>query len=122
MLVRFTNKGLQDTCGRVGREPARKLAPHDRLIGSAILAYEMGITPAYIAIGVAAGLCTYMNESQEYTFTPEDVLEKICGLNVEGELFALVLETYDLIQKRKSLRESRKVADIKVAEKLQYIV
>jgi mannitol-1-phosphate 5-dehydrogenase len=38
LLGRFTNAALKDTCARVGGDPARKLSPADRLIGSATLA------------------------------------------------------------------------------------
>ena len=46
LLGRFTNAALKDTCARVGGDPARKLAPSDRLVGSSLLALEEGVTPA----------------------------------------------------------------------------
>lgn len=122
LLERFTNKGLQDTCSRVGREPARKLAPKDRLIGSATLASEMGITPAYISIGAAAGLCRYMNEVEDKTLTAAKVLESVSELDTYNELAQLVLEMYDLIRKGKSFGEIRRVADKKVAGKLENVI
>lgn len=63
LLYRFTNAALEDTCQRVGGDPARKLSPEDRLIGSSRLAVEMGIMPAYIAVGAAAGLHRYLKEN-----------------------------------------------------------
>ena len=122
LLERFTNKGLQDTCNRVGREPARKLAPKDRLIGSATLASEMGITPAYIAIGAAAGLCRYMNEVEDKTVTANEILQNICELDCNGEVAQLILDMYEWIRCGKSFGEIRRMADKKVAKKLENVI
>lgn len=56
LLGRFRNEALKDTCKRVGGDPARKLGAADRLIGSSLLCMEMGITPAYIAVGAAGAV------------------------------------------------------------------
>ena len=64
LLGRFTNAALKDTCQRVGGDPARKLGPDDRLIGAAKLAMDQGVTPAYMAIGAAAGLRRYIAEME----------------------------------------------------------
>ncbi len=122
LLVRFTNAALRDTCDRVGREPARKLAPEDRLIGSSSLALEMGVTPAYIAIGAAAGLFRYMNEAEDKTITASEVLERVCELDKNGELAKLILEMYELIKEGKSFGEIRRIADKKVAENLGNVI
>lgn len=122
LLDRFTNAALRDTCNRVGREPARKLSPKDRLIGSASLAFEMGVTPAYIAIGAAAGLFRYMNEAEDKTITASAVVESVCELDKSSELAKLILEMYELIKAGKSFGEIRRIADKKVAEKLQNVI
>jgi len=122
LLDRFTNAALRDTCSRAGREPARKLSPKDRLIGSASLAYEMGITPAYIAIGAAAGLCRYMNEAEDKTITANAILQNICELDCNGEVAQLILDMYEWIRRGKSFGEIRRVADKKVAEKLKNVI
>ena len=122
LLVRFTNAALRDTCDRVGREPARKLSPKDRLIGSSALAYEMGITPAYITIGAAAALFRYMNEAEDKTLTASGVIESVCELDKSSELAKLILEMYELIKAGKSFGEIRRIADKKVAEKLENVI
>lgn len=122
LLVRFTNAALRDTCDRVGREPARKLSPKDRLIGSSALAYEMGITPAYITIGAAAALFRYMNEAEDKTLTASAVIESVCELDKSSELAKLILEMYELIKAGKSFGEIRRIADQKVAEKLENVI
>ncbi len=122
LLDRFTNAALRDTCNRVGREPARKLSPKDRLIGSSSLALEMGVTPAYIAIGAAAGLFRYMNEAEDKTITASAVLENVCELDKNSELAELILEMYELIRAGKSFGEIRRIADKKVADKLNNVI
>ena len=122
LLERFTNAALRDTCSRVGREPARKLSPKDRLIGSSSLAYEMGVTPAYIAIGAAAGLCRYMNEAEDEALTPGAILESVSELDSNGEVAKLILDMYELIKAGKSFGEIRRIADKKVADSLKNVI
>lgn len=57
LLGRFTNRALGDTIFRLGRDPARKLAPHDRLVGAARLAEKAGVKPDALSLGIAAGYC-----------------------------------------------------------------
>ncbi len=56
LLARMTNPYLGDTVERVGRDPLRKLAWDDRLIGTIRLALRQGIEPRRYAIGAAAAL------------------------------------------------------------------
>lgn len=56
LLTRMVNPYVRDTVARVGRDPARKLAWEDRLIGAMRLALHAGITPRRYAVGVAAAL------------------------------------------------------------------
>ena len=55
-LQRFENSIVPDPVLRVVREPKRKLAPNDRLIKPALLALEVGVTPANLATAIAAAL------------------------------------------------------------------
>ena len=99
LLYRFTNKALQDTCQRVGGDPARKLSPSDRLIGSSLLAMEEGITPAYIAVGAATGLRRYLKENggvQSEDRAAAALLE-IAKLDAEHPLAKLILHYYQMI-------------------------
>lgn len=54
---RFANRGLGDTILRLGRDPARKLGPTDRLVGAARLAEGAGVTPHALSRAIAAGYC-----------------------------------------------------------------
>ncbi|MDD2534356.1 MAG: mannitol dehydrogenase [Eubacteriales bacterium] len=65
LINRFGNAALGDTCERVGGDPARKLAPDDRLVGAARLCSEMGITPVNICIGIAAAIFRYLRETNQ---------------------------------------------------------
>lgn len=108
LLYRFTNAALQDTCRRVGGDPARKLGPDDRLIGSAQLVSEQGMTPAYIAIGAAAGLLRYIEENdglEQSLESAERVLTEVSGLPEEDALRSLILDYYAMLLEKKTLHE-----------------
>lgn len=63
LLLRFNNAALGDTCDRVGRDPARKLALDDRLVGAWRLCEETGVDGTFIAIGIAGALHRYLDET-----------------------------------------------------------
>ena len=113
LLGRFTNAALGDTVARVGGDPARKLSPADRLIGSSLLALEEGITPAYIAVGAAAGVKRYLDEAG----TPQgeeaaaSVLGEVSQLPADSPLRALILHFYKMIAEGASLADLRRAAD-----------
>jgi mannitol-1-phosphate/altronate dehydrogenase len=58
LLARMTNPYLRDSTERIIRDPRRKLAWEDRLIGTMRLALDAGITPWRFALGAAAALET----------------------------------------------------------------
>ena len=125
LLHRFTNAALRDTCARVGGDPARKLAPDDRLVGSSLLALEQGITPAYIAVGAAAGVKRYIDETEELEQSVESaakVLSEVSQLPSDSPLSALVLEYYGMILGGASPSELRRAADERKAASLQSII
>jgi mannitol-1-phosphate 5-dehydrogenase len=57
LMHRYANRILGDTIFRLGRDPLRKLAPTDRLVGAARLAEKAGVKPDALAWGIAAGFC-----------------------------------------------------------------
>lgn len=122
LLNRFTNAALGDTCLRVGGDPARKLGETDRLIGASKLALEQGICPAYIAAGIAGGLCRYLKEAGENDpQTAEQVLQQISGLNENDKLYALALEYYRIAQQG-DVAALRSFADRTKARSLQNVI
>ena len=54
---RFANRALGDTVVRLARDPLRKLAPEDRLVGAARLAERAGVQPRALSWAIAAGFC-----------------------------------------------------------------
>ena len=125
LLNRFTNAALKDTCARVGGDPARKLSPADRLIGSSTLALEQGVMPAYIAVGAAAGLRRYINETEgleQSMGAAKRVLAEVSGLDDDSELAKLILHMYELVLEEKSVRELLKAADEAKAASIKDII
>ena len=125
LLLRFTNAALMDTCKRVGGDPKRKLSPQDRLIGSAATALEMGITPAYITLGAAAGLRRYIAEAEgmeQGMDSAAAVLKEISELEKNSPLAQLILAMYQKILEGKSLKELRAYADAVTAENLKNVI
>ena len=125
LLNRFTNAALKDTCARVGGDPARKLSPADRLIGSSTLALEQGVMPAYIAVGAAAGLRRYINETEgleQGMGAAKRVLAEVSGLDDDSELAKLILHMYELVLEEKSVRELLKAADEAKAASIKDII
>jgi mannitol-1-phosphate 5-dehydrogenase len=55
-LLRFANRALADPVSRLARDPLRKLAPGDRLVGAARLVERHGIRPEGLSWGIAAAL------------------------------------------------------------------
>ena len=113
LLHRFTNSALGDTCGRVGADPKRKLGPSDRLIGSSRLALETGVTPAYIALGAAAGVrrCLAEDGAEQSAKAAKKVLKEISGLKDGEPLEKRILSYYEMLLRGASLADLRREAD-----------
>ena len=113
LLGRFANVALGDTCARVGGDPARKLSPADRMIGSSLLALQEGITPAYIAVGAAAGIKRYLDEAGEAQSlaAAEKVLAEVSQLSADAPLAKLILPYYKMIIEGCTVEDLLKAAD-----------
>lgn len=124
LLGRFTNAALKDTCARVGGDPARKLAPSDRLVGSSLLALEEGVTPAYIAVGLAAGVKRYLDEAgvPQGAQAALDVLSTVSSLPQDSALTGLAMKYYEMIISGCSAADLRRKADEVKAASLKGII
>ena len=125
LMGRFTNAALMDTCARVGGDPGRKLSPDDRLIGSSLLALSQDVTPAYIAVGAAAGLHRYINEAEGMEQGKDSaiaVLKEVSGLDADSTLATLILNMYDKILAGATLADLRRAADAVKASSLSAII
>lgn len=88
IVERFGNAALGDPILRVGRDPCRKLALGERLVGALEAAEEAGIEPDYLALACAAALCFQDPDEPPASaltgaLTDADrqgVLQHICGL------------------------------------------
>ena len=103
ILSRFANAGLADAILRVGRDPRRKLAGDDRLVGAARLAAACGPAPEKLALAVAAALvfcdpsdrsCRGLHRQVAVTGVP-GVLKAVCGLGSDDWLARLVTEEFN---------------------------
>ena len=125
LLNRFTNAALLDTCARVGGDPGRKLSPDDRLIGSSALALECGVTPAYIAVGAAAGVHRYIKEAEgmeQGMEAAKQVLSQVSKLDTDGKLAGMILAMYEKILSGATVADLRRSADAVKASGLGAII
>ena len=111
LLFRFTNRALKDTCARVGADIRRKLAPQDRLIGSATLCVEQGVNPAFLCVGAAGAVYEYLkqNKTEQTRTHAEETLRVLSGLT-GGSLLNQILEYYALFAAGESVANIRRMA------------
>jgi len=93
---RFANRALGDTNFRLGRDPLRKLAANDRLVGAARLAEKAGVLPEGLSWGIAGG----------FAFNaPEDPMAVELQARLTREDFKSVLADVSQIQPGELLAE-----------------
>src|SRR3989344_3079155 len=101
-LKRFSNALLCDPVSRVAREPFRKLAPNERLIGAAELCLGSGIIPEHIMIGIMAAF--YYNNSGDNdsniqylvrALEPKDFLKVVMQLGENEALGNLLCDRWN---------------------------
>ncbi len=102
-LQRFQNQLLFDPISRVAREPFRKLAPNDRLIGAAELCLSCGILPSNIFIGIMAAFCYENPQDPDFAIAhlmralnPQDFLKIIIRLRPAEALYEALLKGWDV--------------------------
>lgn len=102
LLERFANRALADPVLRLARDPLRKLAPDDRLVGAARVAEGTGQVPINLALGIAAALAfdapqdASAQELQRRIAAEgvEAVLTSVCAIDPHEPLGRAVLEHY----------------------------
>ncbi len=77
LLKRMVCPYLNDQISRVCRDPKRKLAREDRLIGAMRLALAHQVEPANLALGAAAALRFFLAAQAAKTFTPDSAQEAL---------------------------------------------
>lgn len=106
LLRRFANRSLGDTIFRLGRDPIRKLAPKDRLVGAARLAEKAGIFPDALSWGIAAAYCFNPADDpiavslQQRLFSEgiDAVMAQVSGIQPGEPLAALVRKRYQSLK------------------------
>ncbi len=102
LMHRFANKALGDTCFRLARDPVRKLAAADRLVGAARMCEEAGIEPVGLAGVVGAALAfdapddpvAVTLQSRIAAEGPGPVMRDVAGIDQEEPLGRAVLQGY----------------------------
>ncbi len=110
LMDRFANVELGDTCFRVARDPIRKLAPDDRLVGAARLCESQGIQPVALSIVIGEALAFDSPEDAPAVELQrrirqeglESVLLDVCGINPDEWLAGRVRVAYQMVQERDS--------------------
>ncbi len=103
VLRRFDNAVLNDPVTRVARDPFRKLAPADRLVGALRLAAKAGRRPTNLAVGIAAALHYRNPDDPAAVLLDRDMgsqgvraaMERICAIDSASRLGHLVMSRYD---------------------------
>lgn len=98
LLTRFTNRALGDTVFRLGRDPIRKLAHNDRLVGAALNALAQEVEPVNLVKGLAAALrfnppkdsVALQLQDQLQRIGLEATLQSVCNLAPNSPLTQLV--------------------------------
>jgi mannitol-1-phosphate 5-dehydrogenase len=101
-MRRFADGELADPVTRVGREPIRKLGPHDRLLGAVeLIRNATGRVPSYFSLAIAAALLYRDEGDQEALALGERlahdgfhrVLKEVCGLE-RSDPFSTAVERH----------------------------
>ncbi len=94
LLTRFDNRELGDTCRRLARDPIRKLAPDDRLIGAARLCEHTNVPFDGLAKAIGSAL-RYVDANDPSAVTLQTMLHEVG--------FAATLEGVSSIQQDETL-------------------
>ena len=101
--AKFTDRTIADTVSRNAREPQRKLAFGERIIGPLMLIDEQGEDTEPLLLTAAAALL-YEHESDKSwqeikdNNTPEAILADVCGLPAGSKLSREILAKYEIVQ------------------------
>jgi mannitol-1-phosphate 5-dehydrogenase len=105
IVARFENAALCDPVYRVGRDPCRKLAWNDRLVGAARLAEEAGVSASNLALAIAAAL--YFQSVGDPSAAAlraslrklgiAATLQGVCGLDPREPLMERVVRAWDML-------------------------
>lgn len=94
--TKFCDRTIVDTVARNARDPQRKLAAQERIIGPIRLLHKYGMDASVLERTAAAAILyenaeetAWMKLRQEKT--PEQILTDICGLQAEDEIYQNIM-------------------------------
>ena len=101
-IAKYQKREIVDPIERNARDPIRKLARNDRLVGPAMLALEEGGNPVALARAIAAGLrydpagdpAALKIQTMIRDAGIDAALRDVCGIHPEGKLADLVKRAY----------------------------
>ena len=108
-IAKYQKREIVDPIERNARDPIRKLARNDRLVGPAALALEYGRQPSALSKAIAAALrydypCDPAAVRLQNLIREEGLgaaVRQICGIDPEGELGKLITADYQELARRK---------------------
>ncbi len=101
---KFTSRAIKDTVARNGRDPLRKLAAGERIMGPMKLIYSCGKNPD-VLIKTAACALLYKGEGEDKweeakkSLGTAGIMTKVMGLSPDEDLFGRILSEYERIKK-----------------------
>jgi mannitol-1-phosphate 5-dehydrogenase len=104
-LAKFRDRAIRDTIARNAREPHRKLASGERIIGAALLVEKHSGDVGPLAVTAAAALLFRDGEDAEWSALqkascPAGILEKVSGLRQSSTLALRILDEYAALKKK----------------------
>ncbi|KAI0357408.1 mannitol dehydrogenase domain-containing protein [Trametes cingulata] len=107
VMERFANPKLKDDIVRVGRQPLRKLAKGDRLLGPAYMARESGLPIDNLAKGIAAAFLYEVPEDKQSVELQKQIdqqgikkaIAEITGFAEGSEEHRKILDAYHALKK-----------------------
>jgi mannitol-1-phosphate 5-dehydrogenase len=102
-LKKFRDRAIADTIERNAREPQRKLAAGERIVGPARLVLEQGGDPEPFETVAAAALLYDEPGRSEWNgmkaeLGPEGILKRVCVLRKDSALFTGIMRQYGILK------------------------
>ena len=113
LLDRFANRELGDTCFRLARDPLRKLAPNDRLVGAIRMCESAG--DPYHALASVVGCALAFDSTHDPSAVElqarikregvDSVIAGVCGIEPHEEIAEEIRESYaSAVELREAVR------------------
>lgn len=108
LLDRFRNPHLGDSVLRVARDPIRKLARNERLVGAALFCEKHGVEPRYTSRAIAAALRFDDKDDSDAALLQQslsesgllETLTRYTGVESDSSLASLVGREFDRMRRR----------------------